>query len=1298
MSNIELDSDKFARVTSDLEDELSSWYNTAHDLLKECKTESNIADLNTAIYLLHCAAYSSFTARPKFAECLQYLARALLIRFNYQPDIEDVQKALLIYSWSSGTFCNIADLFRNMDVFTEDDPNGVINVAQSMVRNFCQAVDQENLRTVITMYQEALALQGGTHPQQWMTLFELSEALLMCYHVTDDMTQVHEAISSLRKVREIKPNRSLWLCAALITGNYKTHLPEANRIMTQVIKTHNDGIQSSMSAVESMSELSNSVRDMDTTLATFRKAEMLLVWKHPVYLKLLNGLARLLLERFNLVGSGRDIDEAIVLYRELLDICAPTHADHGEYLMSAAYGLRKRFEQSSNPRDNDDAIKLDKEALLLFGPSHKQYGKCMWNLALAISDRLEERTNSEDTDEAIKLYQELLTHPDFNHVTILNNLGNTFHARFQQKGDPKDLDEAIQLFRAQLDLLGPSHTTPEHSTCLNNLGAVVAIRFEKRGDQRDLHEAIRLHREALDLDTTLHLNNGSSLNNLAAAVLMRYHQSGNAQDINEAISLFRKTLAVHSPPHPNHHSSLSNLAAAIVTRFKQMQKPDLEDINEGIKLLRKALDLSSPSDPDRAMFLINLANAIRARFQQLRSFEDLDEAIKLNREALNLLPALSPNYNISLNNLANALQARFEQGGDPADIDETIKLHQKALILRAPPHPDHCQSLNNLGISLALDTTNPNAVNEAMIIFREASTYLYTSPLKKLEVIFNWIITATKHDHITSLEACRTAINLLPEIAAFHLDLNARQQILAKKQFARLASLAVSCAIKQRQPNIAVEFLEATRSIFWTQALRLRTPLDQLKIDSPNLAGKVQALSQELKKLSFRDTSHQFAGHQTKAISIEAEAAQWRKLNEEWKQTIKSVQDLKLPGLEDFMKPKTMATLQKAATSGPIVVYISEPTKSFALIITISNDVQCIELPQMVSVLVPYMVHIFQSLGISGFDLNDLLKTNSQSMDSTENGLESRLLGKRKEIVKLSEDETFKVLLSELWAKFVKPVLSHLHLKKSSHPSRLWWCPTGPFAFLPIHAAGRYDKGDTDCVADYVISSYTPSITTLLDPPSHMAKSFKVTVVVEPNAPGCNPLPSTRDELAKITNRVPAEWLQPLVNTTGSTVMQHLQDSSIMHFACHGIQDPNTSLNSGLILTDGCLKIAKIMQGQGNEDINAKSMSLAFLSACETAKGDQDTPDEAIHLAATLMFAGFHQVVATMWTMQDNDGPKIADTFYKHLFKDCDPNANPPVLPDLAKAAEALHMAVAELRAEPGISFKRWVPFVHYGT
>ena len=65
--------------------------------------------------------------------------------------------------------------------------------------------------------------------------------------------------------------------------------------------------------------------------------------------------------------------------------------------------------------------------------------------------------------------------------------------------------------------------------------------------------------------------------------------------------------------------------------------------------------------------------------------------------------------------------------------------------------------------------------------------------------------------------------------------------------------------------------------------------------------------------------------------------------------------------------------------------------------------------------------------------------------------------------------------------------------------------------------------------------------------------------------------------------------------------------------------------------------------------------------------------------------------------MQDLDGPKVADTFYEYLFKDFDPNTVPPRMLDLTKAAEALHFAVLKLRKEPGMTFRRWVPFAHYG-
>ncbi|KAJ7077929.1 hypothetical protein C8R44DRAFT_598706, partial [Mycena epipterygia] len=63
----------------------------------------------------------------------------------------------------------------------------------------------------------------------------------------------------------------------------------------------------------------------------------------------------------------------------------------------------------------------------------------------------------------------------------------------------------------------------------------------------------------------------------------------------------------------------------------------------------------------------------------------------------------------------------------------------------------------------------------------------------------------------------------------------------------------------------------------------------------------------------------------------------------------------------------------------------------------------------------------------------------------------------------------------------------------------------------------------------------------------------------------------------------------------------------------------------------------------------------------------------------------------------DRDGPKVADTFYEHLFKNCDPNSSPPILPDITGAAKAFNIAVARLREEPGVTFVRWVPFVHYG-
>lgn len=121
----------------------------------------------------------------------------------------------------------------------------------------------------------------------------------------------------------------------------------------------------------------------------------------------------------------------------------------------------------------------------------------------------------------------------------------------------------------------------------------------------------------------------------------------------------------------------------------------------------------------------------------------------------------------------------------------------------------------------------------------------------------------------------------------------------------------------------------------------------------------------------------------------------------------------------------------------------------------------------------------------------------------------------------------------------------------------------------------------------------------------------------------------TADELRSVQSVVPKELLETPgtfnLLTSVKAVTANLSTSSIFHFACHGKQDFANPLDSALFLNDGQLKLSQIMAQQ------IPRASLVFLSACQTAMGEEHLPDEVIHIAATLMFAGFRGAVATMW-------------------------------------------------------------------
>ncbi|KAJ3522467.1 hypothetical protein NMY22_g11879 [Coprinellus aureogranulatus] len=108
----------------------------------------------------------------------------------------------------------------------------------------------------------------------------------------------------------------------------------------------------------------------------------------------------------------------------------------------------------------------------------------------------------------------------------------------------------------------------------------------------------------------------------------------------------------------------------------------------------------------------------------------------------------------------------------------------------------------------------------------------------------------------------------------------------------------------------------------------------------------------------------------------------------------------------------------------------------------------------------------------------------------------------------------------------------------------------------------------------------------------------------------------------------------------------------------------------------------------------------AFLSACQTSVGEEKLADEAVHLAAGMLAAGYRRVVATMWSINDEHAPKVAKSFYQYLW-DHPTDVSRAGGFDGSLSAYALHHAIRELRQDLGNNSERsllvWVPFVHFG-
>jgi hypothetical protein len=517
---------------------------------------------------------------------------------------------------------------------------------------------------------------------------------------------------------------------------------------------------------------------------------------------------------------------------------------------------------------------------------------------------------------------------------------------------------------------------------------------------------------------------------------------------------------------------------------------------------------------------------------------------------------------------------------------------------------------------------------------------------------------------------------------------------------------AAACCLQAGQADRAVELWEQGRGVLITQALETRSDLTGLAEQHPQLAAEFIRLRDSIDQpLSIQDQLTVPFADVAVPLPPESEASdreigRRQDIAERLEQLIDSIR--LLPGFDRFLLPPLINDLLGAAEQGPVVLLNISAIRCDALLLTRAG-VHVVPLPGVTTQRVVQRVETFTTALESAQDLAASL--------SQLNWAESEFMG----------------VLGWLWDALAGPVLDRLRtvepagIGTGAALTRLWWCPSGPLALLPLHAAGHHaTRFDTEpqTAMDTVISSYTPTIRALIHarrpfpagPDPRPAEAGRLLAVAMPHTPEAADLRGAVAETAALRNLFPGdvavlhgeltpEEIAMLVGPSASldnrgaefdrvcTMLPHFRWA---HFACHAASDLDTPSASHLLLTDHKSHPLTVID---LARLYLENAEFAFLSACATARTSPRLADEAIQLAAAFQLAGYRHVVATLWPIGDMAAVDMAVDFYSTL-------AAPRPAPE-AGTAFALALREATRRYRDALGARQpwaWAAHLHSGA
>jgi tetratricopeptide (TPR) repeat protein len=1028
-----------------------------------------------------------------------------------------------------------------------------------------------------------------------------------------------------------------------------------------------------------------------------------------------------------------EIEEVIHQYHRLLEWSPRSDPNRPALLNQLAALLSQRHALSHQKSDLDKAITHCTEAVLL--PPTQDFVFGFFRLAARLLSRFSFHRQPDDLNSSIKYFRFLRVNfhslEAFNIPHTSGDLSsNLFHALAYNlvlnPGDMvQDLEEMVALIP---ELITADILTYHQKHAFEAFSGLVTMTemFCRKDTQLVANQAIQVLREATVLNPDLVISG-----TLATCLAVRFKTSLAMDDYEEAMAIADKIVTTHSPgnsPTMIQRNAMMLISVLLGFRLNTFSRPEyLEDAVHRIRTFVPCLP-----DEDRIQLTRMLNSLTCQRFDYFGVAGNSGGAppnshFNLRADIIFIGgPTLGISHESQMKEKLDHLHevAAAIINGEIMDVEGAVERSRKVVPLQQSrdkwtSESELAEAFTSILFHAYESTKRSDYLDEAITTLRDlrkisaqrkvthfdAGYVLLESLVARLNLFHRredleelvqlcsklandasgevfarflipciWANAARVYMHPSVSIAYETAMSLLQETLVFCPTLQTQHLRLSRAFIGggRLPLDYASYQTQNGQVKQAVETLERGRALIWSEMRGLRTSTDQLRTADPALADKFADINQRLESVTISvalgDDDDEIgcseAGTGHRENSIGHLVLSQRRLLEERDTLITHIQSL--PGFERFLRPPSFDFLNSAALHGPVIVINQSQADFPSHILLLRKDSR------------PFVI------------------TTPSSFHDHADRLEKELLRVRKEKGLDSEyyGLTLASVLSDLYELVGKPVVERLHKLKVPEKSRIWWCPTGAFCSLPLHAMGPIpsDDGKEVYFSDLYIPSYTPSISALIEsrkrgPVSDASDIEKpsILLVAQPDT-----LPGAFSEITAIqTTKIPVTTLISAM-ATPETVIKGLREHRFAHLVCHGSLETGRPFDASLELHEANLTLLAIVRSQ------LPAAEFAFLSACHTAElTEGSVSDEGLHLAAAMQYCGFRSVVGTMWAMADMDGEDLSKHFYKAIFAD---KADQNGVPYHERSAWALQVAVKKLRKKRGMTLERWVNFVHYGA